>query len=95
MVGCLSEIPPKGFAFGETAFQIFLLMAPRRLLSDRYFSSDYRPEIYTQIGIDWVEKSDMSSVLLRHYPQLASTLQGLDNAFVPWNKVKNSQEASL
>ena len=51
MVGMLAESPrPAGFGFGETAFRIFLLMAPRRLKSDRFFTVDYTPEVYTQTG---------------------------------------------
>ncbi len=28
----------------------------------------------------------MRSVLLRHFPQLAPALQGVENPFAPWNK---------
>jgi hypothetical protein len=28
----------------------------------------------------------MKSVLLRHYPELAQALQGVDNAFKPWKR---------
>ena len=46
----------------ETAFQIFII-GPRRLLADRFYTVDYRPEIYTQIGFDWVEKTTMVDVI--------------------------------
>ena len=37
LVGCLAESPrPPGFGFSETAFQVFVLMANRRLMTDRY-----------------------------------------------------------
>ena len=52
----MAEPLPKGFGFSDTAFRIFLLMASRRLKSDRFLSKDYRPEIYTKQGIDWVEQ---------------------------------------
>jgi hypothetical protein len=29
----------------------------------------------------------MKDVLLRHYPELEPALDGLPNAFLPWNKV--------
>jgi hypothetical protein len=45
---------PHGFAISETQFQIFMLNASRRLFSDRFFTSSFRPEFYTQLGIDWV-----------------------------------------
>ena len=36
LIGCLAEEPrPDGYGFGETAFNIFLLMASRRLKTDR------------------------------------------------------------
>ncbi len=47
LVGMLAETTrPDGFAFGETAFQIFILNASRRLMTDRFYTKDYRPEIY-------------------------------------------------
>ncbi|MNC96682.1 hypothetical protein D3C83_141220 [compost metagenome] len=72
--------------FSETAFRIFLLMASRRLKSDRFLSQDYRPEVYTKEGIDWVEASSMKTVILRHFPSLEFALAGIpdDNAFKPW-----------
>jgi hypothetical protein len=45
---------PHGFAISETQFQIFILNASRRLFSDRFFTSSFRPEFYTKLGIDWV-----------------------------------------
>jgi hypothetical protein len=32
----------------------------------------------------------MKDVLLRHYPELEPALDGLPNAFLPWNKVDAS-----
>jgi hypothetical protein len=62
-------------------------MASRRLKSDRFFTTDYTPEIYTQTGLDWVSNTTMVDVLLRHYPQLGPALQGVENAFAPWVRV--------
>jgi len=84
MVGMYAEPKPKGFGFSDTAFRVFILMASRRLKSDRFFTRDYRPEIYTQAGLDWVEQNSMRSVLLRHFPGLEPTLRGVDNPFAPW-----------
>jgi hypothetical protein len=87
MVGLYAEPCPQGFGFSDTAFRVFVLMASRRLEADRFFTDDYRPEIYTQAGIDWVESSSMRSVLLRHFPQLAPALAGVGNPFAPWQRV--------
>src|SRR5207248_3631592 len=70
LVGMYAETPPKGFGFSDTAFRVFVLMASRRLNSDRFFTTDYDFRVYTQAGIDWVNRNDMTSVLLRHYPEL-------------------------
>ena len=67
-------------------FKVFVLMAGRRITSDRFFTDDYKADIYTESGLDWVEKNDMSSVLLRHFPELEHALHGLKSAFVPWSK---------
>ncbi len=84
MVGMYAEKPPEGFGFSDTAFRVFILMASRRLKSDRLFTEDYRPAIYTQPGIDWIENNNMTTVLLRHFPELTPILQRNANAFAPW-----------
>jgi hypothetical protein len=85
MVGLMAEPLPEGMGFSDTAFRIFLLMASRRLKSDRFLSKDYRPEVYTKEGIDWVEESSMITVLKRHFPALAPALNDKESAFHPWN----------
>ena len=86
MVGLMAEPLQEGMGFSDTAFRIFLLMASRRLKSDRFLSADYRPEIYTKHGIDWVEQNSMKSVISRHYPPIAFAMDGIEdgNAFKPW-----------
>ena len=76
MVGLFAEPLPKGFGFSDTAFRVFILMASRRLKSDRFFTRDYTPRTYTQEGLDWIADNDMITVLLRHFPDLAPALQG-------------------
>ncbi len=87
MVGLFAEDLPEGFGFSDTAFRVFILMASRRLKSDRFFTQDYRAEIYTQLGLDWIENNSMLSVLRRHHPELAPAFTGVDNAFKPWHRV--------
>ena len=79
-----AERRPTGFAFSDTAFRIFILMASRRLNSDRFFTTHYTPAVYTQAGMDWINDNGMQSVLLRHYPQLRPALGTVANAFLPW-----------
>jgi hypothetical protein len=86
-VGLFAEDFPEGFGFSDTAFRIFALMASRRLNSDRFFTTDFTPEVYSQAGLDWIARNDMSSVLLRHFPSLHPALRGVKNAFAPWTEV--------
>ncbi|MEQ6901389.1 peroxidase family protein [Nocardioides sp. YIM 152588] len=84
VVGLLGEEPPPGFGFSDTAFRIFILMASRRLQSDRFLTVDFRPEIYSPVGMDWVAQNTMTSVILRHFPEAATLLPRGRSAFAPW-----------
>ncbi len=86
ITGLFAETPPKGFGFSDTAFRIFVLMASRRLNSDRFFTTDFTEVIYSKAGMDWIRDNTMSSVLLRHFPELAPALRGVNNAFAPWSR---------
>ncbi|MEM6608065.1 MAG: peroxidase family protein [Pseudomonadota bacterium] len=91
LVGCLAEsqsnrgMPPR-FGFSDTAFRIFILMASRRLKSDRFFTDDFRPAIYTQAGYDWVINNNFRTVLRRHCPALNAAWADLRNPFFPWSR---------
>ena len=55
VVGWLAETTrPHGYAISETQFQVFILNASRRLFSDRFFTSSFRPEFYSTLGMQWV-----------------------------------------
>jgi hypothetical protein len=84
MIGLYAEPLPPGFGFSDTAFRIFILMASRRLQSDRFFTTDFTPRVYTQTGMDWIADNTFSTVLLRHAPGLGPALSRIDNAFAPW-----------
>jgi hypothetical protein len=84
MVGLYAEPRPPGFGFSDSAFRIFILMASRRLKSDRFFTTDFTPRIYTPTGMDWIADNTFSSVLLRHAPGLSAALSHVENAFAPW-----------
>lgn len=58
VVGWLAESTrPHGFAISETQFVVFILNASRRLYSDRFLTSSFRPEFYTYFGFDWVNNN--------------------------------------
>lgn len=86
LVGLHCETAPPGFGFSDTAFRIFILMASRRLKSDRFFTSDFTPEVYTPAGFAWVRDNNFRSVLERHVPQLRPHFADVRNVFFPWTK---------
>ena len=45
--------------------------------------------MYTEAGMQWLAENDMSTVLLRHEPQLGAALRGVQNAFAPWNRARS------
>jgi Animal haem peroxidase len=87
LIGTLAEAQnrrPNGFGFGETVFQIFIVSASRRLQADRFFTDDYNEDVYTPEGLRWIDQTDLKTVILRHYPELADTgLANIKNAFEP------------
>lgn len=82
--GLMAEDFPEGFAFSDTAFRIFALMASRRLNSDRFFTTHFTDEVYTEAGMKWLEDNTMNTVLMRHFPELSRYVQDLPNAFAIW-----------
>jgi Animal haem peroxidase len=88
LIGTLAEAHrPPGFGFGETLFQIFILNASRRLQADRFYTDSYNEDVYTPEGLRWVDRTDLKTVILRHYPELADTgLANIKNAFEPWDE---------
>jgi Animal haem peroxidase len=89
LVGMLAEEPPTGFGFSDTAFRIFILMASRRLKSDRFFTTDFTPEVYTPVGFAWVRDNTFRSVLERHCPRLAPHFADARNVFFPWDRARS------
>ena len=87
MVGLYSERKPKGFGFSDTAFRIFILMASRRLKSDRFYTRDFDEEHYSRAGLEWIDQNSFVTVLRRHYPALEPALRGVENGFGPWRRV--------
>jgi hypothetical protein len=85
MSGMFAEDRPEGFAFSDTAFRIFVLMASRRLNSDRFFTTHFTREVYTHAGMDWIQNNTMVDVLLRHCPDLQPYLKDSSNAFAIWS----------
>ncbi|KAF2475510.1 heme peroxidase [Lindgomyces ingoldianus] len=92
LVGCLSEPLPKGFGFSDTAFRVFILMASRRLKSDRFIATEWNEDVYSKVGMKWVQDGGFKDILERHFPVLKAPLKGVKNPFAPWDKVGSSAE---
>ncbi len=89
LVGTLCESQanpgtPPGFGFSDTVFRIFILMASRRLKSDRFYTTDFTPEVYTPAGFAWVADNSFRTVLQRHCPALTPLFADCRNVFFPW-----------
>jgi hypothetical protein len=91
LIGSHSEPLPKGFGFSDTAFRIFILMASRRLKSDRFIAGQWNAHMYTKEGLAWVQNSTMKDVLGRHFPELKPVLKNSKNAFAPWTMLDKSK----
>src|SRR5207253_10146540 len=44
--------------------RVFILNASRRLYSDRFFTSGFRPEFYSTLGFDWVNHNGPGAEML-------------------------------
>jgi hypothetical protein len=40
-------------------------------------------------GMDWGDKKDITTVLLRHFPELTPVLMRTKNAFAPWESARS------
>lgn len=95
LVGSHSEPVPPGFGFSDTAFRIFILMASRRLKSDRFIAGAWNADMYTKEGFQWVQNTSMSDVLSRHFPELGQVIPRKTNVFAPWREMLRSKEDGL
>ncbi|GAX18717.1 hypothetical protein FisN_26Hh007 [Fistulifera solaris] len=83
MVGCLVDKDrPYGFAFGIVPFHVFLVMASRRILNDRFFMEDFNAKVYTDFGYNYVQSGSLKQVMVRHFPELNDQIP--DNPFMNW-----------
>ncbi|MCO4793614.1 MAG: hypothetical protein KC493_07875 [Bacteriovoracaceae bacterium] len=107
IVGTLAEKDRyPGYAFGNTPFYIFALMASRRLMADPFFSDYFTKDYYTKKGINHVQKQTMSDVIIRHYPEFKNRFYGkrrifpgdkkiVKNAFRPWLPVYSDVKKAI
>jgi Animal haem peroxidase len=73
---------PDGFAFGIVPFHIFVVMASRRVFSDRFFQEDFNDLHYTKWGVNYVNDIDLRTILNRHFPEYKNIIP--ENPFMNW-----------
>lgn len=85
LVGNLAEHKIPGFAISPTSFLVFLLMASRRLESDRFLTEHFNERVYGKTGFRWVtETKGLRDLLMRHMPEVAKDLPPKQSAFTPY-----------
>jgi hypothetical protein len=76
LVGWLAEpVRPHGFAISETQLQVFILNASRRLFSDRFLTSSFRPAFYTDFGVQWVNNNGPGGKMMEKTPSNGHTIE--------------------
>ena len=71
MVGCLVDRErPEGFAFGIVPYYIFVVMASRRLLSDRFFQEGLTEDNYSDIRLNYLKDTSFQDILKKQFPDM-------------------------
>ncbi len=87
VIGSLAEWPGRSaqtMGFSGSTFLEFILMASRRVQSDRFYTTDFRPEVYTPEGIDRVRGlGGMKDIINRNAPNLKNIEEQRQSAFHP------------
>jgi hypothetical protein len=68
IVGFKAESRPSTWGLTYTQVNAFLPVVVYRLLADRSYTKDYRPEIYTQYGIDRLRTVKLYDIIKQHFP---------------------------
>ena len=95
VIGTLAEWPhrtPKTMGFSASTFLEFILMASRRVQADRFYTQDFRPEIYTPEGIERIRGLDgLKEIIDRNAPGVQAAIDVRQSAFHPIGQVENGE----
>lgn len=95
VIGSLAEWPdrtPKTMGFSASTFLEFILMASRRVQADRFYTEDFRKEIYTPEGIERVRGlNGLKDIIERNAPAVKDAVQTRQSAFHPIGQVENGE----
>ncbi|TMI76923.1 MAG: hypothetical protein E6H05_02660 [Bacillati bacterium ANGP1] len=86
IVGFKAESRPSTWGLTYTQVNAFLPVVVYRLLADRFYTKDYRPEIYTKYGIERLRTVKLYDIIKQHFPS-AALPQGRDaRIFFLWTR---------
>lgn len=95
VIGTLAEWPhrtPETMGFSASTFLEFILMASRRVQADRFYTEDFRPEIYTPEGIERIRKLDgLKEIIERNAPGVKDAISVRQSSFHPLGQVEGDQ----
>jgi hypothetical protein len=60
--------------FGETIYSVFVLHTTRRVSNDRFLTTDYNEQYYTEWGMKHIFENTFKDLLVRHFPTLNSSI---------------------
>jgi len=85
-VGFKAESRPSSWALTTTQVATFLPVVVYRLLADRFYTKDYRPEIYTQYGIDRLRTVKLYDIIKQHFPSVVLPPDRNARIFFMWRR---------
>ena len=85
-VGFKAESRPSSWALTTTQVATFLPVVVYRLLADRFYTKDYRPEIYTQYGIDRLRTAKLYDIIKQHFPSVVLPPDRNARIFFMWQR---------
>ena len=85
-VGFKAESRPSSWALTTTQVATFLPVVVYRLLADRFYTKDYRPEIYTQYGIDRLRTVKLYDIIKQHFPSAVLPPDRNARIFFMWQR---------
>jgi hypothetical protein len=86
IVGFKAESRPSTWGLTYTQVNAFLPVVIYRVLADRFFTKDYRPEIYTQYGIERLRTVKLYDIIKHHFPSAPLPPDRDARIFFLWNR---------
>ena len=85
-VGFKAESRPSSWALTTTQVATFLPVVVYRLLADRFYTKDYRPEIYTPYGMERLKTVKLYDIIKQHFPAVVLPKDRNARIFFMWQR---------